>query len=318
MLFGYARSRGLAKKLHDLKPDIVYSVLTLGWNPLVALICKYLVGYKLFIGSHTAASVFPLARKSNSWWVLVKNFLSRWVSGRLVSLAAEKCYCPTHDCGEVAVQFFGVQLHKISIIHLGIDTEFFFPIADSLEASRQRLRQQLGFTNDEIVCIYTGKMSIFKNPLVLAQAIESLRSEGRPFRAIFIGDGSQRAAVAQASPDSALVDFMEFNKLGDYYRAADIAVWPTNESTSMLDAAACGLPLVVSDQIYQDHVQGNGMAYRMNDLESLVTVLRGLQDETVRRRLGAAGALKMRNSFTWESAARRRLRDFESSLNTPT
>ena len=31
-------------------------------------------------------------------------------------------------------------------------------------------------------------------------------------------------------------------KLGGFFRAADIGVWPTQESTSMLDAAACALP----------------------------------------------------------------------------
>ena len=163
------------------------------------------------------------------------------------------------------------------------------------------------------MCIYTGKMSELKNPILLAQAIERLRAEGRPFRGLFIGEGAQRPQVEHCA-GSVVLDFMEFSRLGEFYRASDIGVWLTNESTSMLDAAGCGLPLVISDRIYQDHVTGNGLAYRMNDLESLVETLRRLEDRAVRATLGAAGARKMRQSFSWEGAARRRLSDFQAAL----
>jgi glycosyltransferase involved in cell wall biosynthesis len=108
---------------------------------------------------------------------------------------------------------------------------------------------------------------------------------------------------------------MPFSELGDYYRAADIAAWLTNESTSMLDAAACGIPIIVSDRIYQDHVVGNGLSYKMNDLDSLCDALRSLQDEPLRRELGNAGAKKMRDRFSWEMAAKTRLEDFNAALD---
>jgi glycosyltransferase involved in cell wall biosynthesis len=106
--------------------------------------------------------------------------------------------------------------------------------------------------------------------------------------------------------------------LGPQYRAADVAVWPTNESTSMLDAAACGLPLVVSDGIaYRDHVEGNGVVVRMNDLDDLVDHLRRLGDPDERRRLGSAGARKMAERFSWDRVARLRLRDYERAVAFP-
>ena len=107
---------------------------------------------------------------------------------------------------------------------------------------------------------------------------------------------------------------MPFRELGRYYRAADVAVWPTNESTSMLDAAACGLPLVVSDRIYQDHVTGNGLAYRMNDLSSLLEILRRLEAPQLREQLGRNGAQKMRSAFSWDGAAEVREQDFRNAI----
>jgi glycosyltransferase involved in cell wall biosynthesis len=312
---GHVFMKGMSRKLRELKPDIVYSVLTLGWMPLQAAALRPGLGFKLFTGSHTSALMFPLARaKSISIAERLRNFCTRWLPGRLVSLAAQKCYCPTDDCGEVAWRFFGVQRAKVEIIHLGVDPEFFFPLKSPADRQeRQALRQQLGFGDNDVVCIYTGKMAELKNPVLLAKAVERLRSEGRPFKALFIGDGAQRAVV-ETYPNCAVLDFMLFKELGRYYRACDIAVWLTNESTSMLDAAACGIPIIVSDRIYQDHVSGNGVSYKMNDLDSLCEVLRGLENPASRQALGAAGAQKMSERFSWIQAAARRVQDFKLAL----
>ena len=129
-LLGYAVMPELPRKLRALRPDVVYSVVTLGGNPLLAAATAGSSRYKLFIGSHTAVSVFPLASERHpSVWTLLRNFLGRWLPGRLVSLVAHKCYCPTADCAEVAARFFGVQRRKLAVVHLGIDTDFFFPVA---------------------------------------------------------------------------------------------------------------------------------------------------------------------------------------------
>lgn len=311
---GYPLMTGLHRKIAEIKPDVVYCIKAIGWMPLQTAASKLRHRFPLFTGSHTSAMGFPLARSAQpARMARVRTFVTRWLPGRAVSLLTEKCYCPTSDCGEVAWQFFGVQKRKVDIVYLGVDTDYFYPVQS--EADRQErdaLRARLGFDRDDVVCIYTGKMIEFKNPVLLAQAIERLRAEGRKFRGLFIGDGVQREALGKF-PGSVVLDFMPFSALGAYYRAANVAVWLTNESTSMLDAAACGVPLIVSDRVYQDHVAGNGLAYRLNDLSSLLEKLRTLDDPEQRRRMGEAGARKMREGFTWELAARKRLNDFQSA-----
>jgi glycosyltransferase involved in cell wall biosynthesis len=312
---GHVFMHGMHHKLRELRPDVVYSVLAIGWLPLQAALLKSLLHFRFFTGSHTSALAFPLA--STPRLAVVERMSAlflRWLPGRFVSVFSERCYCPTADCGEVAWRFFGVQRAKIATVHLGIDPEFFFPPQSEADhAQRLELRRALGFGEQDVVCIYTGKMTAAKNPLLLAEAIRTMRAEGRAFRGLFLGDGVQREAVARCD-GCVTLDFVDFRDLGRYYRASDVAVWPTNESTSMLDAAACGLPLVVSDRIYQDHVTGNGIAYRMNDLGDLCRSLRTLDDPGRRRQLGSAGAQKMRDSFSWELAAKRRLADFALAL----
>ena len=83
----------------------------------------------------------------------------------------------------------------------------------------------------------------------------------------------------------------------------------------MLDAAACGLPVVVNDTLRAtERIAGNGLQYRLNDRADLVRVLTRLLDEQLRQQLGAVGARRMIAEFSWRDLAARRLRDYEASL----
>jgi glycosyltransferase involved in cell wall biosynthesis len=314
---GHARMPGLVGKLAQLRPDVVYTLSAIGWLAIDCALARSRLGFPLFTGSHTTASTFPLAATRRPWLSLAgaRMFAFRWIPGRLVSLVTELCYAPTVDCAEIAWRFFGVQRAKVRVMHLGVDADVFFPAVDrAAMAERDRTRADLGIAASDIVCVYTGKFTEDKNPLVLAQAVGELCKADRRFVALFVGEGPQRAML-ESEPRTRVLPFRPYQQLGALYRAADIAVWPTNESTSMLDAAACGLPLVVSDGIvYRDHVEGNGLVYHMNDLQDLVAVLTRLADSTLRQQLGAAGAEKMRTKFSWLEHARTRLDDFERSI----
>jgi glycosyltransferase involved in cell wall biosynthesis len=312
---GYIRMLGLKKKLMELRPDIVQTRAAIGWIPLDAARFQRKLGYKLFTGNHNAwSTAYESLEGGPVLWA--KNLFTRFLPGRMASWRTEKCYAVTVDCAEIAWRFYGVERRKVVTMHLGVDTDYFYLATDDAALEeRRKLRRSLGISEKEVVCIYTGKMTEAKNALILAEAVCRLRELGREYSAIFIGNGAQREAI-EDMPYCRVLDFMHFSKLGAYYRAADIGVWPTNESTSMLDAAACGLPLVVSDGIiYRDHVDGNGRVFRMNDLNSLITTLWELEPEWLRKDLGVAGAAKMAEHFSWESVARRRMADYQYALS---
>ena len=104
-------------------------------------------------------------------------------------------------------------------MHLGVDADYFYParsIANYEE--REAIRASLGWNPCDIACIYTGKMTEEKNPIILAQAVHRLREMGRPYSAVFIGNGVQSERIA-AMPHCRILDFMDFSKLAAYYRA---------------------------------------------------------------------------------------------------
>lgn len=317
-VLGYVQMIGWFEKLKEIKPDIVQALPAIGWIPLNAALAKPILKYKLFTGSHTTASVFPLAYTKASFFSkeILINSIIRGIPGRLISLFTEKCYAATIDCADVAERFFGVQKSKIDICHLGVDTDIFKPLTSEIQkVTRQEIRHQLGFQDQEIVCIYTGRFSKEKNPVILAKAIDELNKIGENFRGLFIGNGNQLDEILSCS-GCVVHPFVHVNKLGDFFRASDIGVWPTQESTSMIDAAACGLPIVVNNTLLAvERIEGNGLTYKLNNVEDLVTVLQSLSDFEKRKQLGNIGAVKMQQSYSWYSLAQKRLEDYQQALS---
>jgi glycosyltransferase involved in cell wall biosynthesis len=315
---GYMRMVGLRKTLSSIRPDVVQTTTVTGWIAMDGAAHKALVGYKLFTGCHYHVSVFPLARKKlyPLRFERLHCALTRTMPGKLASVLTERCYAITSDCADVAVRFFGVRASKIEICPLGVDTDLFYPGSgdNDLEA-RSQLRKRLGFADSDVVCVYTGRFDEDKNPLLLAQAVSRLTRAGAPFRGLFVGNGVQGRTISSYT-GCKTHPFVPFSDLGAFYRAADIGVWPTQESTSMLDAAACGLPIVANDTMSAtERTDGNGFAYRLNDLDDLTNTLLKLHDPATRLRMGSCGARKIACNFSWESIAKKRLRDYEASVS---
>jgi glycosyltransferase involved in cell wall biosynthesis len=301
---------GLREKIAALEPDIVQSWSVSGWIPIDLAAANLSKRFKLCTANHIHASVFPLAQAGSKIKLRhrLEHAILRGLPARWVGRRTQRCYCISDDCADIAVRFFGTPKGKIIITPLGTDTEFFWPVHD--EVSRQvrfRIRTENGVSDSEILCIYTGRFTKDKNPLLLAEAVARLRREGLPFRSMFVGSGPQRDGIVALDGAIAL-PFRPFCELGWIYRAADIAVWPEQESMSMIDATACGIPIVVNDTVMtKERIEGNGLAYRKENLDDLVRVLKVFYDSRLRISMGKVGAERIRGEFGWPVLAKRRI-----------
>jgi glycosyltransferase involved in cell wall biosynthesis len=309
--------KGFLSKIHELRPQIVQNFSAISSIAIELAIAKPFLNYKLFTEVHTVGSVYPPLTKYAQMGKKKKLRLRLFdtLPGRLVSFFTTKCYPATVDAAEIAVRFFGVQKRKISICSLGVDTDLFHPVAgDNSNEERKTLRKKLGFSESDIACIYTGRFTKDKNPLCLAQAIAGLASKGAPFRGLFFGSGPQMDEI-RACSGCVVRPFVLFQELPAIFRVADIGVWPRQESMSMLDAAACGIPIVISNKVLAvERVQGNGLTYNENDPVDLMRALQVLQDIDRRKHLGRVGAAKIEREYSWVAIARRRIADYEAAL----
>jgi glycosyltransferase involved in cell wall biosynthesis len=312
---GRLHLEGLFSTLRRLKPQVVQTFDIHTLSTYIAVLGRIAGGYELFLEAHTHASVFESRPGALTWKRRLHLWTYRNVLGPVVSRFSERCYPISPDAAEIATHHHGIQQSKILVESLGVDAEVFEP-ADSPEKAegRARLRKALGISDGEIVCVYTGRFSADKNPLCLAKAVDRLVGEGHPFRGLFVGNGPQESEI-RALRGNVVHDFVPFKEVARFYHASEIGVWPRQESTSQLDAAACALPLVLSDTItVRERVEGNGFLYREDSDEDLARKLLDLRDAAVRKDLGALGAVKVRQHYSWDVIARRRIHDYEEAL----
>jgi glycosyltransferase involved in cell wall biosynthesis len=313
---GHVVLRGFGRKIKELRPDVVQVFAPVSWITLQAAWRAPLRRYRFFTGAHRTVSSFPLAQPNPGLRLKERLvvFASRTLPGRVLSWFTTACHAATVDCADVAARFYGVPRRKLRLAPLGVDTSRFHPaVSAAEEEAAAAVRSRHGLAEEDILCLYTGRLGPDKNPLLLARAVELLRRSGLPYRALFVGAGPQQAAI-EALDGSTVEGFVPWSSLPEFYRSAEIGVWPFGESISMLDAAACGIPIVVSDRVQAtERFEGNGLTYPEGDVHGLAESLRTLDRPAIRRSLGDEGTRKVSELFSWETLARQRLADYDST-----
>jgi glycosyltransferase involved in cell wall biosynthesis len=310
------RIRGLFSALSRLRPDVVQGFELNCLTSYETAAYQPLLGYSLFLESHIHASVFADARVHLPWRRRLGWAWHRATLGRLVNAATTGCHPISADAADIAIRFFGMNPAKVAVAPLGTDTDLFRPAESPAElAQRAALRARLGFAPEDTVCIYTGRMTRDKGPALLADAISRLRAAGQAIRGLFVGSGPDDIARAiAAAPGCVVHPFVPVDELPALYRCADLAVWPKQESTSQLDAAASGLPLILSNRVQvTERISGNGVTYREGDAADLAERIAELFDPQRREAMRRIGRQRMVERFDWRILARARIADYEAA-----
>ena len=142
-------------------------------------------------------------------------------------------------------------------------------------------------------------------------AIRQLRKQGRTFRALLAGtpDPGNPAAVPEATirgwVDEGLLTWLgHVDDMVGLLGAVDLVVLPSYREglpRTLVEAAACGLPLITTDvpgcrEVVADGV--DGLLVPMGDSEALARAMARLQDDPAfARQLGDAARRKARAQF---------------------
>jgi glycosyltransferase involved in cell wall biosynthesis len=313
--------KGLITEIRKLEPDIVHVFEHTAIDTYRLALLKLFLPFRFYTGNHFVHSVFPIAKNWHNESFIKK---MRWrlfsrLPGKIIANLIEKCYAVTKDAGDIAVQFMGVPLNKVQVSTLGTNTDLYYPWP---QAEKDTLRKGLGFTENDIVCIYTGRFTPEKNPLIVAEAIEELAIAGKPFKGIFVGEGIQREAISEKK-NCLVFDFIPYPELPKYYQAADIAVWPAEESTSQIDAVASGLNLILTDNIKaytyienddqkEDRLKIVSRFYSHFNKKDLEQQLLSLADPEYRKRLSKLGVQEIVSTSSWYIIAERWAKDYSA------
>jgi len=306
----------LTATLRALAPDVVQV------QSLTHVLCVQAahsarrVGSILFAGYHTPAATFPGGLLGDGRPALrFKVYVSRAIPAQFVMKSAPCCYCVTQEAFAIARDRLGINPAQLRLLPLGADTETYTPVSTPADAlARATRRAEWGCAADDCVIITSGRLTAEKNPLFLAKTVRRLRDAGCKLLLVCFGAGPQADALRRVE-GTLVFDPIPQAALADRYRAADIAAWPFSMTSSQADAMASGLPTIVSDSITKPELAECGaVPYRTGDADSLADVIRCLLDPSVRTRVGANAAARVRESLSWDAIAAVRLADYRAAI----
>eukprot|EP00540_Astrosyne_radiata_P000666 CAMPEP_0116834906 /NCGR_PEP_ID=MMETSP0418-20121206/7247_1 /TAXON_ID=1158023 /ORGANISM="Astrosyne radiata, Strain 13vi08-1A" /LENGTH=558 /DNA_ID=CAMNT_0004464509 /DNA_START=145 /DNA_END=1822 /DNA_ORIENTATION=+ len=152
-------------------------------------------------------------------------------------------YVPTPYIQRYLVDTFRMdKVTNVKVWGRGIDLQKFSPSHRSLE-----YRQKLGFSPDDVVITWVGRVVPEKRPDIFANVIRRLHAQGVPFKALVIGAGTSEEVV-QNLPNTTFLGWTTGEELAVAYASSDLFLFPSSVETFgnvTLEAAASGLPLVV-------------------------------------------------------------------------
>ncbi len=147
-------------------------------------------------------------------------------------------------------RFHGVSPERVRIIYNGVDTTRFSPIRCA--EYRRATRRRLGIDDDTVMLLIVAHNYVLKGVPTLLRAVDRLSARREPVHLVVVG-GRHRPSVARTGRRLARGRPVTFVGPVDdavpFYAAADIYVHPTlydSFGLAVLEAAACGLPVVTS------------------------------------------------------------------------
>lgn len=156
--------------------------------------------------------------------------------------SADVIYCNSKFYADIW-KLRGISQERLKILPRGLDAEIF-------SAARRKADFWVSRGARHPVVIYVGRISKEKDLDLLPQITAELKRRGIAHTLALVGDGPYRMELQQLLPGAVFTGVLTGDELGTAYASADVFLFPSTTDTYgnvVVEAAACGLPVVVSD-----------------------------------------------------------------------
>ena len=185
---------------------------------------------------------------------------------------------------QTLIEDMGISENRIVVVNNGVDTKRFVPAKTNRDDGVTRI-------------ISVGTLYWIKNQLMMIRVISELHNLGYKVELTLLGDGEDRKKIQNMIKENKAESYVFMlgskKNVEEYLKQSDIYVSASKTeglSLSILEAMACGLPIVASDaggtkDIVKDGV--NGFLFRVDDEDGMKEALQKLiQDKTLRKTYG--------------------------------
>jgi glycosyltransferase involved in cell wall biosynthesis len=282
----YPVTPGVVGALTGIRPDVV---VVSGWSTFAAQAAITWCGlkgvpYLLVVESHDEGP--------RSGW-------RRTVKGTVVPPIVERAagLLVTGTLARDSMIARGARSERVRVFANTVDVERFGDQVDRLADSRPDLRRMLGADDDDVVVLSVARLAREKGLDTLVRAI-AVADDPRLIL-VAAGEGPQRSGLVALARDLGvrlvLTGDVEWERIVELYASADVfALLSEREPWAVVvnEAAACGLPLVLSDRVGAAHDLlrdgENGRLVQARDVEAAAIALSELAaDPELRRTQGA-------------------------------
>lgn len=270
------RPTGLRQQLRRFKPDVVLLNACLPFFWVEALFIARSLGCPVLL----RAEASDVARSRGALKSWVRNLFYRSLHSQFAGCLAIGQNARTHYLSK------GVIPDKIGWSPYCVDTDLVSRQIEKYLPQRSRLRSEMGFSDKDIVLVYSGKMIPVKDPMTLVHALQGFgEAQRNDIGLIALGDGELRSRMEvecskALGKKSIFKGFVNQSQLGQYYAMGDILVLPSLGETWGLvvnEALQFGMPVVISDRVGcgPDLVVQNetGSVFPVGDSNALQTCL---------------------------------------------
>ena len=233
---------------------------------------------------------------------------------------AARCVVPSYATLDELTRVTGGVRGQVDVAHHGVDpTTFHLPDPTSLA----KVREHLGLRAKRYVA-FLGTIEPRKNVPFLIEgwrrAVERL--EEPPALVIAGGRGwDTRVDEAVASVprhlEVRLAGYLPLEMLSGFLGGAEAVAYPsTGEGFGLpvLEAMACGAPVLTTTSLALPEVGGDAVAYTDPTAAGIAATLGGLLDDAPRRAELSSAALTRAGSFTWGACAEQHLRTYARAV----
>ncbi len=238
-------------------------------------------------------------------WLNWRCYTSTFFEG-VISRYADQVICVSNSIQKRARQCFGIAEKKMTVIGNG-----YTPVAVPAH-NRAALRDQWNLTPKMTLGIFVGRANdAVKGAAAITAAMDQLYPQFPDLRLLAVpGDGfSNSPWLIRSGP-------VEYEKISDYYSAADIFINASlNEGMplTVIEAMAAGLPIIAAPvggipEIITHNQTGLLLKPERTDLTEQLRKL--IEDVPLRRRLGSNAQHAVQN-LTWDHIARHTIKIYE-------
>jgi glycosyltransferase involved in cell wall biosynthesis len=237
---------------------------------------------------------------------------------RKVYTPSKKYIAISHTIKKELMDNFKVPGDNISIIHHGVDLNYFKPASSDQKFMDQRLkvRADLNIKEDDTVLLHVGALNSRKGIFKSLEVLSYLKKQGfKNIKYLAVGQGDQKVLqplIKKYDLEDIVILAPHTKDIRTYYWASDIFFFPTYYEPFglvILEAMACGLPVMTSNSAGGAELlidKHSGLLFSPhNSAEEIAQVLNTLlKDKKMTEEL-AKNAHAVAQSYSWSNVGKK-------------